>query len=48
MKNPLHSRPWLLVALAFTLLIAGWVVLLTIASRNVPQSVPLESPARGR
>lgn len=41
MKNPLHTRPWLLVILAFALLIAGWMVFITLASRNAPEMIPV-------
>lgn len=39
----LSKRPWLLIVLAFALLIGGWVFLLKLAAENRPQSVPIES-----
>lgn len=47
MTNPLHKRPWLMVVLAFAVLLGAWAVFFTIASRNNPQTVPLEAtPAK--
>lgn len=38
------KRPWLLIILAFLLLIGAWTAMITIAVRHSPQSV--EAPAR--
>ena len=39
------DRLWLLVILAFVILIAAWVTLFTIAGRNAPDFVDVETPA---
>ena len=46
MKNPFRERPWLWVVAAFVVLIAAWTVLIRIAVRNAPESVPLETGAK--
>ncbi|MEM8954667.1 MAG: hypothetical protein AAGD22_10990 [Verrucomicrobiota bacterium] len=40
----MKSRPWLYIVLTFVILIAVWTVFITIAVKNQPQSVPLDSP----
>jgi len=45
MKNPFAKRPWLLVIVAFILLISAWATLITLANKYRPESVPLEIPA---
>lgn len=39
----LRARPWLWIVLAFAILIASWVVLLTIASKHRPATVELRT-----
>jgi len=41
--NPLKKRPWLLVVLAFVVLISVWTAFITLAVKNQPAVVPLES-----
>lgn len=38
-----RKRPWLLIVVAFVLLIGAWTSLILVASRNVPEVVPLEN-----
>lgn len=38
------ERLWLLVVLAFIVLIAAWVVLFTLAGRNKPDFIEIEPP----
>ena len=38
------DRLWLLVILAFIVLIAAWVALFTIAGRNTPDFIEIEPP----
>ena len=42
MSNPIHRHPWLLVVLAFALLLSAWTSLIVIAVKNQPEKVPLE------
>jgi multidrug efflux pump subunit AcrB len=44
MQNPFARRPWLLVVLAFVLLLAGWAVLFKLASENRPEAIPVPPP----
>jgi len=37
------NRPWLLVVLAFILLISAWVTLFIIAGKNLPEPVEIQS-----
>jgi hypothetical protein len=37
------DRPWLLVILAFVLLISAWVTLFIIADKNLPEPVEIQS-----
>jgi hypothetical protein len=37
------NRPWLLVVLAFILLIGAWVTLFIIAGKNLPEPVDIQS-----
>jgi hypothetical protein len=39
----LTKRPWLLIVMAFLLLIGAWTTLILVATRNPPEEVPLES-----
>jgi hypothetical protein len=43
--NPLKKRPWLLVIMAFVLLIGAWTAFIMIAVKNQPTPVPLEEAA---
>lgn len=43
MMNLLRKKPWLWIVLAFVLLIAAWSVLFTIALKNQPETIPLET-----
>lgn len=38
-----NSRPWIWIVAAFTVMIAFWSALITIAVRNHPASVPVTS-----
>lgn len=38
------STLWVWVLLAFVILIAAWTTLVTIASKNAPEPVPLNAP----
>jgi len=42
--NPLKKRPWLLVVLAFVVLISVWTAFIMLAVKNQPQKIPLELP----
>ncbi|MEM7146016.1 MAG: hypothetical protein AAF591_12840 [Verrucomicrobiota bacterium] len=39
----MKSRPWLYIVFAFVLLITVWTVFITIALKNQPASIPLDS-----
>lgn len=41
--NPFKKRPWLLVIVAFLLLITGWTALIKIAVTNQPERIPLDT-----
>jgi hypothetical protein len=41
--NPIKKRPWLLIVVAFLILIAGWTAFINLAVKNQPATVPLES-----
>jgi hypothetical protein len=41
-----NSRPWIWVVAAFTVMIAFWSVVVTIAVKKLPASVPVESVSR--
>ncbi len=41
-----RSRLWIFVIAAFVILIAAWSLLISIARRNTPEQVPLESPSQ--
>lgn len=41
----LRNRPWLWIVFAFTVLIAGWIVLLKIATEHRPANVEIHSPS---
>lgn len=43
MKEAIRKRPWLFIWVAFALLIGAWALLITVAVRNAPVSVPLGS-----
>jgi hypothetical protein len=45
MPHPLRSRPWLLVVVAFLVLIAAWVLLIRFAHRHADEPIPLPPPA---
>ena len=36
------GKPWLLIVVAFVILIVAWTALIVIAERNAPESIPLE------
>jgi hypothetical protein len=40
-----NSRPWIWIVVAFTVMIAFWSVVVTIAVKKLPGSVPVESAA---
>ena len=40
--NPLKKRPWLLIVLAFVILISIWTAFIMLAVKNQPQKIPLE------
>jgi hypothetical protein len=42
------ERLWLLVILAFVVLIAAWVTLFTLAGRNTPEFVDTQPPPPAR
>jgi hypothetical protein len=37
------NRPWLLVVLAFIILISAWITLFIIAGKNLPEPVEIQS-----
>ena len=39
-----RPAPWILIVIAFLLLLGAWATLITIAKRNAP--VPIDPPAR--
>ena len=41
MKEAIRKRPWLFIWVAFVLLIGAWALLITLAVRNAPGTVPL-------
>ncbi|MDF1849206.1 MAG: hypothetical protein P1U85_00115 [Verrucomicrobiales bacterium] len=43
MKNTLRKRPWILIVIAFVVLISGWIFLLKLASEHRPESVAIET-----
>ena len=43
----LTRHPWIFVVLAFALIIAGWVFVITIANKNRPEKIPLEHLQQG-
>lgn len=43
MKNPLRTKPWLWVVLAFFIQIVAWGAWFTLASKNKVAEVPLQS-----
>lgn len=42
MKQFVAKRPWILVVVAFFVLISAWSVLISIALNNQPEKVPLQ------
>lgn len=38
-----RKRPWLLIVVAFVLLIGAWTTLILVASRHIPEVIPLET-----
>ncbi|MEM9281067.1 MAG: hypothetical protein AAGA96_04510 [Verrucomicrobiota bacterium] len=42
----LSKRPWILVIVAFSVLITSWVALLRLANQYRPETVPLETIER--
>lgn len=45
MKTIVSRHPWLLVVLAFALLLSAWTSLIIVAVKNQPEMVPLEHAA---
>jgi len=43
----LTSRPWLLVILAFVILIGAWITLFILAGKNTPDYLPVVKPGEG-
>ena len=43
--NPLTKRPWLLIVLAFVILISVWTAFIMLAVKNQPAKVPLQQTA---
>ena len=43
MKQFFTKRPWILVVIAFLILIGAWSAFISIAIRNQPEKVPLET-----
>ncbi len=41
--NPIKKRPWLLIIVAFLVLIASWTAFITLAVKNQAPTVPLET-----
>ena len=39
------KRPWILIVIAFAILISGWIFLLRLARENQPETVPLKTVA---
>ena len=37
------KRPWILIIIAFAVLISSWIFLLRLANEKLPESVPLET-----
>ncbi len=37
------KRPWILIIIAFVILISCWIFLLRLAHQKLPESVPLET-----
>jgi len=37
------ARPWLLVILAFVVLISAWVILFVLADRNLPEFIEVQT-----
>ena len=42
MTMPLDRHPWLLVVLAFVILLTAWTSLIVVAVKHQPEKVPLE------
>lgn len=42
--NPFARRPWLLVIVAFIVLIAAWAVTIRIAEKHKPVAIPVGAP----
>ncbi|MGB6222976.1 hypothetical protein [Haloferula sp.] len=42
----LVKRPWLLIVLAFLLLIAAWSAMITIALKHTPERIEIKAPAK--
>ena len=40
----LTRRPWLLVILAFVILIGAWITLFILAGKNAPEFIPVVKP----
>jgi hypothetical protein len=40
-----NSRPWIWIVVAFTVMIAFWSAVVTLAVKKLPDSVPVESAA---
>ena len=40
------KRPWLLIVLAFLLLIGAWTALISIAVEHAPETIEVEAPAK--
>jgi hypothetical protein len=44
MPNLLRERPWLLVIVAFLVLIGAWTALIIFSQRNADEEIPLPPP----
>lgn len=38
----IHRHPWIILVIVFAILIGAWTTMIVIASKNRPESVPLE------
>ena len=38
----IHRHPWIILVVIFAILIGAWATMITIASKNRPDKVPLE------
>lgn len=48
MNNPLRTKPWLWIILAFVVQLTAWGIWFTLASKNKVAEVPLQTgPALG-